>query len=164
MDTSLVGRGEKIAAGSAIALLIIMFLFDWFGFGGTIDTGIGTVDIGGGFNAWQSFGFIDLVLFVTIVAAITVAAMAAGAGGSSLPVAGSAVVAGLGILSTLLIIYRIIDPPGGSGREIGVFFGLIACAGIAYGGWLAMQEEGTSFGDAAGGFGGGDDAPPPPSA
>ena len=31
----------------------------------------------------------------------------------------------------------------------GVFLGLIASAGIAYGGWRAMEEEGTSFGDQA---------------
>ncbi len=30
-----------------------------------------------------------------------------------------------------------------------MFLGLIASAGIAYGGWRAMEEEGTSFGDQA---------------
>jgi hypothetical protein len=169
MDTSAVGRGETIAGVSAVALLLIMFIFDWFGFGGTIDTGIGTVDIGGGFNAWQSFEFIDIILFLTIGAAIAVAAMAASGAGAGLPVAGSAIVTGLGGLSTILILYRILDTPGGSDREIGVFLGLIAAAGITYGGWTAMQEEGTSFGDQASGFGGGgggggDGPPPPPSA
>ena len=33
-----------------------------------------------------------------------------------------------------------------STAEFGVFLGLIAAAGIAYGGWASMQEEGTSFG------------------
>ena len=76
-----------------------------------------------------------------------------------LPVALSAVTAGLGILSVVLILFRIISPPdfglgevaeafGGEadvGRGIGVFLGLIAAAGVAAGGWLAMQEEGSSF-------------------
>ena len=55
-------------------------------------------------------------------------------------------------------------------RKIGVFLGLIAAAAVAVGGYMAMQEEGTSFSDEAGRFGGGGDAgtgapppPPPPS-
>jgi len=48
-------------------------------------------------------------------------------------------------------------------RSIGVFLGLIAAAGITYGGWMAMQEEGASFSGEADRVGGtGDDAPPPP--
>ena len=49
-------------------------------------------------------------------------------------------------------------------RKIGVFLGLIAAVGIAYGGWRAMQEEGTSFGDQADRVGGDNPPPPPPSA
>jgi hypothetical protein len=148
LDVNRLGTGEKIAAVSAVALLLIMFIFDWFGVSGSIDTGVGVVEFeGGGANAWQSFGFIDIVLFVTVVAAIALAVITANASDVNLPVAGSAIVAGLGILSVILILYRIIDPPSDLDREIGVFLGLIAAGGIAYGGWVAMQEEGTSFGD-----------------
>ena len=57
-------------------------------------------------------------------------------------------------MAVVLILFRIISPPdfGASdfgvdldvGRSIGVFLGLIAAGGVAYGGWVAMQEEGTS--------------------
>jgi multisubunit Na+/H+ antiporter MnhF subunit len=141
VDVDAVGRGEKIAAGSAIALFLIMFIFDWFGFGGTVDTGIGSVEIGGGFNAWESFDGIDIVLMLAIIAAVGVAAMSAYGTSDNLPVAGSAVVTGLAALATVLILYRIIDPPSGADREIGVFLGLIASAAMTYGGWEAMQEE-----------------------
>ncbi len=161
MDTSNVGRGEMIAGGSALALFFIMFIFDWFGVGGSFDTAVGTVEVsGGGANAWQSFGFIDIILFLTIGAAIAVAAMAASSQSVNLPVAGSALVTGLGILSTVLILYRILDTPFGADRKIGVFLGLIAAAGIAYGGWTAMQEEGTSFGEQRDRFGGDGGSPP----
>ena len=63
------------------------------------------------------------------------------------------------MLSTVLVLYRIIDPPADcAAREFGVFLGLIAAAAVAFGGWLAMQEEGDLFGDEAGRFGGGGDA------
>jgi hypothetical protein len=89
----------------------------------------------------------------------------------SLPVAASALTAALGIIATLLILYRIIDTPYDLGRDFWVWVGLIAAAGIAYGGWASMQEEGTTFGGQAdrlqerfGGEGGDEPPPPPPPA
>ena len=179
MDTSRLGRGEMIAAGSAIVLLLVMFIFSWFSVDFGDGLGIGAVGVDTTANAWQAFGFIDIILFVTILVAVGLAAMKANSQSANLPVAGSALVAGLGILSALCLLFRIISPPGsgdipdgvdiGIGRGIGVFLGLLLAAGIAYGGYLAMQEEGTSFGDQAdrlqnkgGGTGTGGGTPPPP--
>lgn len=154
--------GEQIAGISGIALILIMFIFDWFGFSE------GPLDIG--FNAWESFGVIDLILFLAAIAGIGLAVLAATQSQVNMPVAASAIAAGLGILATILVLYRIINPPdfGASDfgldldadRSIGVFLGLIAAAGVAYGGWRAMESEGTSFGQQADRLG--DDAPPPP--
>jgi len=181
VDTNRLGRGEMIAAVSAIALLLIMFIFSWFGvdFG---DDQFGLAETAGDTtaNAWVAFSFIDIILFVSILVAIGVAVLSANAQSVNLPVAGSALVAGLGILCVLLILYRIIDPPSEGdipdgfdisiSREIGVFLGLIAAVGIAYGGYLGMKEEGTSFGDQAdrlqnrdAGTTTGGAPPPPPS-
>ncbi len=179
MDTNRLNQGEMIAAVSAVLLFLIMFIFDWFGVEGF------------GRNAWQSFGFIDIILLITILVAIGGAVMTVNAQSVNTPVAISAITAALGILSVLLILFRIIDPPGGGdvdtgfgtvsveiGRKIGVFLGLIAAGGIAYGGWMAMQAEGTSFqgeadrlqdrgprgpGSPPAGPGGGRAATPPPS-
>jgi hypothetical protein len=180
MDVAALRRGELIAAVSGVALFIIMFL-SWFG--GSIEVeGVGEVDLGLAeavgvdttFNAWQAFDFIDIVLLVTVIVAVGLAVMASAGTSPNLPVAASALTAGFGIFSTLLILYRIIDTPFGAGREYGVYLGLIAAAGIAIGGWLAMQEEGTTFtgeadrfGDRYGGPGeppaGGPPPPPPPA-
>jgi hypothetical protein len=178
MDFTRLTQGEKVAAVSGIALILIMFIFDWFGLkftGGP--EGLG-VSVEGSRNAWGSYGFIDIVLFITVAAAVGLALISASQSELGLPVAASAVVAGLGILSVVLIIISIISPPdfgvdlSGSGidhtRKIGVWLGLIAAIGVAYGGWRAMQEEGTSFGDQADRFRGPDEGPgatppPPPS-
>lgn len=159
--------GEKIAGASGVALILIMFIFDWFSV--SAEGGVGP-SFGG--NAWEVFGGIDIVLFLAALAGIGLAIMAASQSQVDIPVALSAITAGLGGLATLLVIYRIIDPPdGGFGdvidvsRSIGVFLGLIAAAGITYGGWVAMQEEGASFagpGDRLGDPTTGTDAPPPP--
>jgi hypothetical protein len=179
MDTDRLNQGEMIAAVSAVLLLLIMFIFSWFGFGGDLGSQASAAGFDTGFNAWQSFGFIDIILFITIVVAIGGAVMTANAQSVNSPVAISSITAGLGILSVLLILFRIISPPdfgtdvfGGSGidvsRKIGVFLGLIAAGGIAYGGWRAMQAEGTSFSGEADRIqnrppsGGGAPPPPPP--
>ncbi len=170
MDTSRVGRGEMIAAVSAVLLFLFMFIFDWFG----IDaSGIG-LDASRGWNAWQAFDFINIILLITVLVAVGAALLTANAQSVNAPVAISAITAGLGILSVLLILFRIISPPdldiGGFGldtgfdvgRKIGVYLGLLASIGIAYGGWQAMQEEGTSFSDQRDRFGDGGGTPPPP--
>jgi hypothetical protein len=159
MDFTRLSQGEKIAGVSGIALLLIMFIFKWFGLE-VSGVGVGGVEVvaEGSENAWGSYGFIDIVLFITVVAAVGLALISASDSDVGLPVAASAVVAGLGILSVVLIIISIINPPDfGAGdisgidetRKIGVWLGLLAAIGVAYGGWGAMQEEGTSFGGEA---------------
>jgi len=159
MDVNRLSTGEKIAGVSGILLLLFMFIFSWFTVEGTGDFG--------GLNAWESFAFIDFVLFLTCIAGIALAISAASQSDVDLPVALSAITAGLGILSVILILFRIIVTPGfdipfggdvDTDRSIGVFLGLIAAAGIAYGGWRAMQEEGSSFSGPADRR----TAPPPP--
>jgi hypothetical protein len=180
MDVARLRRGELIAGVSGVALFIIMFL-NWFG--GDEGTGLSEEEAtdlleqqpslleeagaeSASFNAWELFDFIDIILLVAIVVAVGLAVLTAAARTVALPVAASAITAGLGILAAILVLYRIIDPPFGLDREFGAFLGLIAAAGIAVGGWLAMQEEGTTFGGEADRardrFGGGGGAPPPP--
>ena len=120
------------------------------------------VDDAGSISAWDAFDLIKIVMLLTIIAAIAMAAMTAMGSTVNMPIAMSALVAGLGILTTLLVLYRVIDPPAeGLDRSYGVFLGLIASAAIAYGGWRAMEDEGTSFGDVGAGTSGGAPAPPP---
>ncbi len=177
MDFTRLSQGEKVAGVSGILLILFMFIFDWFGFkfGAAVPVSL-SAEVSG--NAWGAYGFTDIVLFITALAAIGLVLLAASESEMGLPVAASAIVAGLGVLSVVLVIISIISPPDfGSGvdlsgtgiehtRKIGVWLGLIAAAGVAVGGYMAMQEEGTSFGSEAGRFGGGGDAgagsPPPP--
>ncbi len=179
MDFDQVPRGALIAGISGVLLFIFMF-FSWFGAGtAEVVTPAGGIEIDFGevpgadttFNAWQSFDFIDLVLLAAVIVSVGLLVMSAMGTSVNLPVAASAITAGIGALATLLVLYRIVDPPGEADREFGVFLGLLASAGITIGGWLSMQEEGTSFSDLGGGGGGYSDPgyadpaaqPPPPA-
>jgi ribosomal protein L40E len=130
------GQGERIAAGSALALLVCMFL-SWFNFSYTAS------------NAWESLHYISPVLAISIVATLGVAfsearEMTIG------DIPGGLLLFVLGSLSALLILFRLIDPistpgiEGGSSSgsvEAGAFLGFFAALGIAVGGYVATDGK-----------------------
>ena len=172
MDFAVLNRGERIAGVTGALLILIMFIVDWFGLKSTAGVGAFGVSAEGGRNAWGSYGFTDIVLFITALAAIALAVTAASDAEVGLPVAISAIVVALGILSLILVVISIISPPdfgvnpSGTGvdheRKVGVWLGLLAVIGVTAGGFLAMQEEGTSFAGEADRFRGDAGAGPPP--
>jgi hypothetical protein len=169
MDTTRLRFGELVAAGSAVLLFIFMTFFKWYGVdfpGGPVgeaaEEAADNLNIRTNFNAWQSFGFIDIILFLTILAAIAMAVLSMLQRSVALPVTASVIVTGLAALSTLLLIIRIINPPGQdfgglSGvdvdleRNIGLFLGFLATLGILLGGFLSMREEGAGIPGKGGG-------------
>lgn len=149
--------GEKIAGGSAILLFIFMF-FEWFGVEVTGVTGFSGSVPGGGGNAWDALDFIPIVLLITIVAALVLVGLRLTDSAYEPPAPMSTIVTVLGVISVVLILFRIIFPPsfgdfGGVSVDatlsLGIFLGLIAAGGIAFGGYSTMKEEGITFGDAA---------------
>ena len=165
MDADRLGRGEQIAGICAVLLFIVMF-FNWFEIPGSDQADALGIDVDLGVNAWESYDFTDLILLVTIVVAAGGAVATLMARDVALPVAASAITAGLGILSFVFVGFSILNTPSEGpidlDRSWGVFVGLLLTAGIAYGGWQSMQEEGTSFGDQYDRASGSDAPPPPP--
>ena len=164
--------GEKIAGASAILLFIFMF-FDWFGSEVSGVPGFsGTVPSAGG-KAWDALDFIPIVLVIAIVAALVMVGLRLADSAAEPLVPLSAVVTVLAVISVLLILYRILDPPGAASYggvsvdanlEVGIFLSLLSAAGIAYGGYATMREEGITFGDAADNLSRGSrSSSPPPS-
>lgn len=144
--------GEKLAGGAALQLLVFMFL-DWFG-----TTGPYTTLCGVEYNAWEALEFIKIVLAMTIVVALGVAVLRLTNIVRQPPLWSHALIAILGAVSALSILFRIIDPPiFGSLQnyfwpvviegtpQLGAFLGLLAAMGVALGGWRALQEGGFSF-------------------
>jgi hypothetical protein len=169
MDVDRLSTGEKIAGVSAILLFIFMF-FDWF----TVSASNGFVSVSVGGSAWDALDVIPIILLIAIIAAVGVAVIRLTEADFEPTISMNAAVAILGIISVLLILYRIISPPDSGFSEIdvspavGIFLGLIAAAGIGYGGYRAMQEEGASFGEigdrlGSGGRGGPGGGGQPPS-
>jgi hypothetical protein len=172
MDVSRLRRGELIAGGAGVLLFFDLFL-NWYSVGGgQVSTGVGQIDIPSiSVNAFDAFSFTWILLVVLVIIAVGQAVLTATQRSVALPVAASVIVAGFGALMTVLVLYRIINQPGPNDLvnvEIGAYIGLVLTAAIAYGGFLGMQEEGTSFSEAkdslAGGGGHPPASPPPPPA
>ena len=176
MEVDKLNTGEKVSAVSAILLFVFMF-FDWFGVKISGVAGFSGDVSGSGGSAWDALDVIPIFLMLAIVVAIGVAVIRLTDADLEPPVSLNAIVAALGGFAVLLILYRIIFPPdfgsfGGvsvdATLKFGIFLGLLAAAGIAYGGYSAMREEGATFGgeaDRLSGPGGGQPpagGPPPP--
>ena len=160
MDTSRLTPGDISAGVGGIVLLISLWL-PWYGVSVNVSGFSASEDASG----WEVFSTIDIILFLVAIAAIALVALkAAGQLPADVPVA--LVLLALGGLAVLLILFRLIDTPAPGdlpdeidvSRKLGLFVGLIAAAGIVYGGWRSNMESpqvrpaGTTT------------APPPPAA
>jgi hypothetical protein len=155
-DISRLRRSDQIIGGSAIAFFIFLFFFKWYGVSSNVSS-IAGVNVNISKSGWSVFTNSRWIWLITIIVAIGAVVVVAARLKLETPVKPSVLVAGLGALSTLLILYRIIHHPTASasignfhasaGIKIGIWLGLIAAAGVTYGGYLAMQDEGTSLAD-----------------
>jgi hypothetical protein len=138
LDANRLSQGQLVAALSAIVLFIISFL-PWFGISGAVTVGGTTIGGSQNFSLWEIENPLDIYLMIVILVALAPAAMALLGDRADAPMAAMAT-ALLGGVGTILILYQVFDTPGITDRKIGLFLGLIACAGIAVGGYLSMQE------------------------
>ena len=135
--------GEKIAAGSAMLLLIALFL-PWYGLE-VADTEVTEL------TAWEGDDIIDILVCLSSVVVLgVVAGKAMGALGSLSKPADIIVLAG--IMALVLVGYRFIKlpsditPGADVSHEIGYFIGLIAVIGVCFGGYRAAEQARGSLG------------------
>jgi hypothetical protein len=151
MNFHRIGKGARVAGLSAILLFVSMFL-DWYRFeqGGNLLPRVELFVMSG--RAWEVLGVIPLFLALTIAATVGSCLLTMGGTRWDPAVPPSAFVAVLGAISSGLILYRIVVPPGleevfrgipfYARPELGIYLALLAAVGIAFGGCLAMWEEG----------------------
>jgi hypothetical protein len=131
--------------------LFILLFFHWY----EVSVGVAGFSVSGGVSAWDAFSVIDVYLLLVSLVAVGLAALTATQRTPALPVTTAVITTAVAAFGTLLILFRIVDTPGmGLPSQIDVsptfwaFAGLLACAGVTYGGYLSMRDEGTSLADA----------------
>lgn len=134
-DAGRLRRGELLAGTGAVLLVVFLVAGKWYGHGATSRTG------------WQALTALRWLLLVTIAAALALAAAQVICRSPAIPVTLSLIVALLGPISVLALIYRVlINAP--AHEQAGAYLGLLSAVAIAYGGYLSLREEGISRRDA----------------
>jgi Na+-transporting NADH:ubiquinone oxidoreductase subunit NqrB len=120
--------GELVAALGGLGLLVASFL-PWYSAGGENAT------------AWQAFSVVDLFIAAAAIAGLAVGMVVLFRLSVSYPIAGCAVATLFGAIALVLILNRLMNPPGeGLDLEFGAWLGLVCAAGITVGGYLGMQD------------------------
>lgn len=137
--------GALVSATSALALLVIMFATEWYGVAGVPDPSAVRPAVSTAENAWHGLTVTRWVLLATIVASIGAVVLHASQRRHGNKTDTSLIVAALGALSAVLLIWRVlIVLPAGNrvvDQKLGAFLGLLCALGIAWGGYEAIREQ-----------------------
>jgi hypothetical protein len=118
-----------MVGGWGLVLLVSLFL-PWYGDGGETRTG------------WESLGILDVILALVALAAIAVPVVTATYRVPAVPLAHESLVALVALIATVLVLFRVLDLPGGAdGREIGLWAALVATLGIFGSALVAMRDQ-----------------------
>ncbi|HKO28445.1 MAG TPA: hypothetical protein VJU80_13375 [Solirubrobacteraceae bacterium] len=135
LDPGRLRRGELLAGTGAVLLLVFLLAGKWYGHGSGARTG------------WEALTSLRWLLVITIAAALSLVAAQVTRRSPAVPVTLSLLVAVLGPITVLALIYRVlINPP--AHEQAGAFLGLLSAIGLAYGGYLSLREEGIARRDA----------------
>jgi hypothetical protein len=126
--------GEVIAAAGAVVLFVSLFM-PWFGKVSPYCVPLAGHHCGRNFDAWQAFGFTDLVLFLAAASGIAMAVLAATSPKTDGAITSACFTVPVAALGTLLALYRVFEPVGK------LFVGLAASALLTYGSWRAVRNE-----------------------
>lgn len=129
----------RLAAGAALALFVTMLL-PWYQQNAVV-SGRGQPLVSQNLSAFQVFSFVEAAVLLVAVAVLALLFARAERRAFHLPGGDGTVVMGAGLWVVLLLVWRLFDKPGISGRGIGnvgiqwgIFFALGAAGLLAYAG------------------------------
>lgn len=138
--------GELIAGGGGILLLVALFVLPWSAVSGVP---------GSARDGWHLVTNIRWILLLTIASSLALVLFTALRRSPAVPVTMSMITTLLGGISSLLVLYRIIDHAGQGSvnapavAKPGIYFACVAAVAIAYGGYRSLRAESSPFGDPA---------------
>jgi hypothetical protein len=127
-------RPSDWLAGIGGAVLLVSLFLPWY-------------DVHGAprhLTGWQAFSVIDILLAIAAVLGIALAVSTAVRRTPAVPVALGVIGVIAGALATLLVLVRVLDPPGPNELldvAAGAWIALAAAAGLAAGCWRSIADE-----------------------
>ena len=95
-------------------------------------------------NGWRSLGIIDFWLLLTAALAVGLVVVTATRDAPALPIAFDVLVTWAALISTLLVLFRIVSVPNDdvvTGRSWGLFVAAAAVLGLFASAWWAMRDQ-----------------------
>jgi hypothetical protein len=137
-----VNVGELASAVSAVLLLAVMFATEWYGVAGVPDPSYARPATSTAENGFNGLTDVRWLMLATILAAIGSVFLHASQREHGTKTDTGRVVATLGALTSLLLVYRVlIDLPGDGkvlDQKLGALVGLLCSLGIAWGGYESI--------------------------
>jgi hypothetical protein len=152
LDPSRLRRGEVIVGASSLLLAVFMFALPWYGLSSPLGRGAAELGLATSLNGYHGLSHLHWLLVVTILAGFALVYLQATRRAPALPVSLGVILSTLALLTTLLLIYKVlINVPGANSlieAKIGSYLGLAASLALLYGGYDSMRREGIPERDA----------------
>jgi hypothetical protein len=136
--------GELTSSVSAVLLLVFLFATEWYGVAGVPDPSAARPAISGAESGWEGLSLVRWVVLATALVAIGSVLLHASQRRHGTKTDTSRLIAGLGSLTSLLLIYRvlIVLPSGAKviDQKLGAVLSLICALGVALGGYESIAE------------------------
>lgn len=151
-DASRLRRGELLAGGGAVVLLVSLLAIPWYGVTSPLAPTAAQLGAATSWNGWHGLAHLRWLVLLTIVLAFALVWLQATRNAPALPSAVGAFLTVIAILTVLALIYRVvINVPGSDSlvsRKAGGFVGLASAIAIVYGAYRSLREEGLPARDA----------------
>lgn len=138
-------QGEVIAGLGAVALAVCLFLLPWYGLSRRIERILSERGFPTSVDGWNGLTVNRWLMLVTIVTALSLVLAQVCLCAPALPVTLSLITTMLGILTSLVLIDRVlIDTPFSSsliGTKVGAYLGLLSSLVLTYGAGRSLREE-----------------------
>jgi hypothetical protein len=137
--------GELTSAVSALGLLVCLFATEWYGVAGVPDPSAARPAVSGTQTGWEGLSVVRWVVLVTALAALGSVLLHASQRRHGAKTDTSRVIAGLGGLTTLLLVYRVLirlpSPDRVIDQKLGAVLAMACAVGITLGGYESIAEH-----------------------
>lgn len=144
-DAARLRPGERIAAGAALALAVCMFLLPWYGLSGRLELELSNHGLPTSVDGWNGLTINRWLMLITIVVVLALFVAQGLSRGPALPASLSVLATLLGIITSLVLIDRVlIDTPFTSPlveTKYGAYLGLLSAFVLTYGAVRSLREE-----------------------
>lgn len=138
-------RGELISGASALALVVTLFAFAWYGLDGVPGRGGSRTGIAGTETGWEGLSVLRWLVLTTVLVAVAAVAVHADRPARQTVAGLRLALLVLGCATAVALVIRVLielpSPDRVVDQKLGAVLGLVAALGVALGASEAVREQ-----------------------